>query len=130
MALRMWISLDRFAACNSQGQFLVHFPGWFDLQGNILAYSTPSESHRYLRTCVFLFVETRDLLLTATAVRLHYQGSGFSVPTPPVQPALQLAGQGGDVWDQDFTSSDQDFTSSDSASVENLSHAVEIQDID
>ena len=130
MALRMWISLERFADCNSQDQFLLHFPGWFDLQGNILAYSTPAESHRYLRTCVFLFVETRDLLLTATAVRLHYQGSGFSVPTPPVQPALQLAGQGGDVWDQDFTSSDQDLTSSDSASVENSSHAVEIQDID
>jgi len=119
----MWISLDRFAACNPQDQFLVHFPGWFDLQGNILAYSTPAESHRYLRTCVFLFVETRDLLLTATAVRLHYQGSGFSVPTPPVQPALQLAGQGGDVWDQDFTASDI-------SSVENSSHAVEIQDTD
>jgi hypothetical protein len=116
----MWISLERFAACNPQEHFIIHFPGWFELQTLILAHLTPSESHLYLRTCIFLIVETRELTLTATAVRIHYSGSGFSVPTPPVQPALQLAGQGGGVWDQEFSSSS-------SAESENVSHAVEIQ---
>ena len=93
----------------------------------ILVHLTPAESHLYLRTCIFLIVETKDLTLTATAVRIHDAGSGFSVPTPPVQPALQLAGQEGGVWDQEFSS---DFASSGSAESETISHAVESQDID
>ena len=101
----MWISLERFADCNPQEAFLIHFPGWFAIQSEILS------------------LETKDLLLTATAIRIHYQGSGFSVPTPPVQPALLLAGQGGGVWDQDLTTSSSITESSNS-------HAVESQDID
>jgi len=123
----MWISLERFATCNPQEHFLIHFPGWFEIQTLILAHLTPAESHLYLRTCIFLIVETKDLTLTATAVRIHYAGSGFSVPTPPVQPALQLAGQEGGVWDQEFSS---DFASSGSAESETISHAVESQHSD
>ena len=119
----MWISLERFADCNLQEAFLIHFPGWFAIQSEILSLLSPRESQRYLQSCVYLILETKDLLLTATAIRIHYQGSGFSVPTPPVQPALLLAGQGGGVWDQDLTTSSSITESSNS-------HAVESQDID
>ena len=61
----MWISLERFAACNPQEQFLIHPPGWIEIQSVLLSHLTPPESHRYLRTCVFLVVETRELTLTA-----------------------------------------------------------------
>ena len=117
----MWISLERFSAVDPQEGFLIDCPGWFEIQGGILAHLTPSESHRYLRTCIFLIVETRDLLLTATAVRLQYSRPGFSVQTPPVQPQLQLAGQGGDLWDEGVSS--RSFSIS-----ETSSHAVEVQD--
>ena len=119
----MWISLERFADCNPQEAFLIHFPGWFAIQSEILSLLSPRESQRYLQSCVYLILETKDFLLTATAIRIHYQGSGFSVPTPPVQPALLLAGQGGGVWDQDLTTSSSITESSNS-------HAVESQDID
>ena len=47
-----------------------------------------------------LLVEQKDLLLSGTAIRLQYSASGFTVPTPPLQPFLQLAfNQGGGVWD-------------------------------
>ena len=48
-----------------------------------------------------------DLFLQATAFRLNYTGSGFSVPTPPVQLILLPVqfGQGG-VWDLDVSSAE------------------------
>ena len=119
----MWISLDRFAECDPQEGFIVHIPGWFGIQSVILSWLTPAESHRYLRTCVYLILDTKDLLLSATAVRIQYRGSGFSVATPPVQPALQLAvGQGGGDWDLEF-SDNGSFLESSSESV--ASHAME-----
>ena len=123
----MWISLDRFTTCNPQDRFIIHIPGWFEIQSAILAHLSPAESHRYLRTCVLLVVETRDLTLTATAIRIQYSRSGYAVRTPPVQPQLQLAGQEGGVWNQEFSS---DFESSRSAESDNSSHAVESQHSD
>ena len=119
----MSISLERFLECDPQNAFIIHFPGWFAVHSEILSLLSPQESQRYLQSCVYLCLETKDLLLTATAIRIHYQGSGFSVPTPPVQPALVLAGQGGGVWDQELSSSSS-ITESSSR------HAVEIQDSD
>ena len=125
----MWISLDRFSECDPQEGFIVHIPGWFGLQSIILAFLTPAESHRYLRTCVYLLLDTRDLLLNATAVRIQYFGS-FSVPTPPVQPTLQPAvGQGGGDWDLEFSgSSEPSDTSESEEAFEN--HAMEGENID
>ena len=120
----MWISLDRFSECDPQEGFIVHIPGWFGLQSIILASLTPAESHRYLHTCVYLLLDTRDLLLSATALRIHYLGSGFSVATPPVQPALQPAvGQGGGDWDLGASESSD---SSESVG----SHAMEVENVD
>jgi hypothetical protein len=125
----IWISLDRFSECDPQEGFLVHIPGWFGLQSIILAFLTPAESHRYLRTCVYLLLDTRDLLLNATALRIQYFGS-FSVATPPVQPALQPAvGQGGGAWDLEFSGSSESSGSSEtSEAVE--SHAMEVENVD
>jgi len=120
----MWISLDRFSECDPQEGFIVHIPGWFGSQSIILAWLTPAESHRYLQTCVYLLIDTRDLLLSATAVRLQYSGSEFSVATPPVQAALQLAvGQGGGDWDLEFSDNSES-----SEPVE--SHAMEVEHTD
>lgn len=124
----MWISLDRLAECDPQEQFIVHVPGWFGIQSLILSWLTPAESHRYLRTCVFLIIDTSDLLLSATAVRIQYLGAGFSVATPPLAPALEIAvGQGGGDWDLTF-SDVEGFPESSAESV--ASHAMEGEHID
>ena len=125
----MWISLERFSECNPQQAFLIHIPGWFEIQSRILALLSPSESQRYLRSCVYLILDTKDLLLTATAIRIRYQGSGFSVATPPVQPALPLAGQGGGVWDQDLSSS-SNITEGSNITEVSGNHALEVQNSD
>ena len=96
----MWFSLDRIFSCDPQDNFLLlqQLAGWFRIHSFILSALTPSESQRFLRSCIWLLVDRTDLLLSATACRIHYQGSGFSVATPPVAIALPLAvGQGGGV---------------------------------
>lgn len=126
-AVYMWISLERFTECNPQQNFLlIDGPGWFETQSRILSFLPPPDSQCYLRSCVYLIVDTKDLLLTATAIRIHYREPGFSVATPPLQPVLQLAGQGGGGdWDQVFSDHPFDTDSSESDS----SHAVEDQDV-
>ena len=127
----MWISLDRLSQCDSQENFgILDIPGWFGVHSIILSSLTPADSHRYLRTCVYLLIDTRDLLLSATAVRIHYVGSGFSVLTPPLQPWLQPAlGQGGGAWDL-ASSNSSGVTSSREASETLESHAMEGEDVD
>ena len=130
----MWIGLDRFAECDPQDRFILHIPNWFGVQSIILAHLTPGQSHRYLRTCVYLLLDARDLLLSATAFRIQYVGAGFSVATPPVQPALPIAaGQGGGDWD-DITFSDIPESSEEEPSIQGASeavpsHAMEGQDL-
>lgn len=101
----MWISLDRLTLCNRQTQFLLHIPDWFCIQEVLFSSLTPAEGHRLLRSCLVLYVDRKDLFLSATAIRLKYSASGFSVRTPPLQPFVPVpvlplaAGQGG-VWDE------------------------------
>ena len=102
-------------------------PGWFEIQTFILSALTPSEGHRLLRSCIALFIDKSNLFLAATAVRIRYCGSGFSVPTPPVQLALPLAAGQGGVWDQDVLAS----SAADSRSLPSSpSNAVETQHVD
>ena len=94
------MSLDRLAVCNRQTEFLLDTPDWFSIQIFIVSNLDPAETHRFVRSCMALLVEQKDLLLSGTALRLQYSASGFTVPTPPLQPFLQLAiGQGGGGWD-------------------------------
>lgn len=95
----MWISLQRLSQCDPQPHFLVHIPGWFYIQTLILIHLDPREGHQLLRSCVLLYIDKKELFLTATAIKLDYSASNFSVPTPPLQPfiRLELAGQGGGV---------------------------------
>ena len=67
-------------------------------------------------------IDRQDLFLQATAFRLNYTASGFSVPTPPVQAFLLPVqfGQGG-VWDLSSTGSSRSLPDS---------NAVEETDID
>ena len=96
----MHFSLQRISECNPQEAFSGTFPGWFYIQSLILSCFSPAEGHRFLRTCLLLLLERSDLFLAATAIRINYAGSGWTVATPPLQPfiRLPLAGQGG-VWD-------------------------------
>ena len=100
----MWISLDRLAQCNRQAAFLLNIPDWFSVQEVLFSSLSPAEGHRLLRSCLALYVDRKDLFLNSTAIRLGYSASGFSVPTPPLQPFLPVPvlpvalGQGG-VWD-------------------------------
>lgn len=118
--LLMWISLDRLAQCNRQERFLLHIPDWLCVQEFVCSSLTPAEGYLLLRTCLALYVERKDLFLSATAIRLGYSASGFSVRTPPLQPFLPLpvlplaAGQGG-VWEDALEDDDLD-TISDTSS--------------
>ena len=99
----MIISLERLSQCHHQDRFLCAAPNWFDLQTLIFSALTPLESYRITHSCLVLYVDRRDLLLAATATRLRYSGSGWTVATPPVQLYLQPAlGQGG-VWEESFS---------------------------
>ena len=104
----MIISLERLSQCNHQERFLCAIPSWFQIQTLIFSALTPRESYRISHSCIVLYVDRRDLLLAATAVRLRYSASGFSVATPLVEPVpvLPLAvGQGG-VWESDSPSAE------------------------
>ena len=116
----MIITLERISHCNHQERFLCAVPDWFDIQTRIFSALTPLESFRISHSCIVLYIDRRDLLLAATAVRIHYSGSGWSVATPPVQLYLQPAlGQGG-VWgDSSPEPSVRSLPSSPSNAVEN-----------
>ena len=124
----MWISLDRFFTCDPQDNFaLCQVGGWFEIHSRILSALSPAEGHRLLRSCIWLLVDKKDLLLTSTAIRLHYLGSGYSVATPAVQPVpvLPLAGgQGGGVWDTSDQSSVEESFAASATGIANL------QDVD
>ena len=98
----MIISLNRFSQVDHQEQFaLLSSTGWFDIQTSILSALNPRDSRRFLHSCLALYCERTDLLLSATQLRLHLDLSAFTVPTPPVQAFLQPAvGQGGGHWDE------------------------------
>ena len=115
----MIISLTRFSQINSQELFiLASSTGWFDIQTAILSALDPRASRLFLHTCLVLYCERTDLLLSATQFRLHLDLSAFTVPTPPVQAFLQPAvGQGGVFWD--------DVESSISQSLEGLASVIE-----
>ena len=98
----------------------------------ILAYLIPAEGHRFLRTCIILLVDRRELFLSATALRLNYSASGYSVPTPPLQPFLILGQVGAvaTVWDQDISEDDLNSGSSHNLSGFSGSDAVEVENLD
>ena len=122
----MWFSLERLTQCNPQIDFLLHIPNWFAIQARILSCLGPAQGFLFLRSCVQLIVDRQDLFLQATAYRLHYTGSGFSVPTPPVQAYLLPVafGQGG-VWD--LSSSGEEISS---RSLPSSNDALEETDVD
>ena len=98
----MHITLARLAECHHQEDFFLSFPNWFFVQSVIFSALNPGESFRVSRSCIALYIDKKELLLWATAVRIQYCESSFSVLTPPLQPFIQLPlahGQGG-VWDQ------------------------------
>ena len=99
----MWISLDRVCACDQQDQFILLNPGWFTVHSTILCYLFPAEGHLFLRSCILLVIDRSDLFLSATALRIQYSRSGYSVPTPPLEPYIVLhqVGVVQTVWDQD-----------------------------
>ena len=120
----MWVSLDRISVCNRQTDFLLDTPDWFSIQIFIVSNLEPAETHRFLRSCLALLIEQKDLLLSGTALRLQYSASGFSVPTPPLQLFLQPAvGQGGGVWDNSVSSSESGIPAS-------IANALEIENSD
>ena len=98
----MHFTLARLLECNPQEHFFLAIPNWFLVQSVIFSALNPGESFRVSRTCIALYIDQKELFLWATAVRINYCASTFSVVTPPLQPFLRLQlahGQGG-VWDQ------------------------------
>ena len=123
----MWFSLERFLQCNQQIALpILHVPNWYFIQALILAHLTPAEGLRLVQSCIVLLIDRSDLFLQATAIRINYCHSAWTVPTPPLQLQLQPVqpGQGG-VWDFD-----SDFDSSSSRSLPVVSDAVEETNVD
>ena len=87
LRILMWFSLQRLQQCHQQEQFLLL---WFTIHTFLVAFLSPSEGHLLLRSCVILLIDRRDLFFSATAVRLAYSASNFTVPTPPLQAFLVL----------------------------------------
>ena len=124
------ISLARFSESDHQdGCILFSTVGWFEIQTVLLSALNPRDSRRFLHSCLWLYSDRSDLLLSATEFRLQLHLSTFSVPTPPVQaflPPLQPAvGQGGGVWDAVESDHSQSLPESSENSAE--SHALEDQ---
>ena len=124
------ISLARFSESDHQdGCILFSTVGWFEIQTVLLSALDPRESRRFLHSCLWLYSDRSDLLLSATEFRLQLNLSTFSMPTPAVQaflPALPIAvGQGGGVWDEVESDHSQSLPESSENSTEN--HAVEEQ---
>ena len=130
LRLLMWISFERFQQANLQEQFaLTLFPDWFAVHSRILSHLDPIDHFRFLQTCIWLLADRKDLCLFATGIRLQYEGSGFSVATPPVEP-YPILGQVGahppTVWDLSTLSSDSEASSLAVAiTVEESQNAVE-----
>ena len=99
----MWICFERLQLCHPQEQFVLLAPGWFTIHATVLTYLNPAQGHLLLRTCIILLIDRTDLFLCATAIPLAYSGSGYSVPTPPLQAFLASGQVGGapTVWDLD-----------------------------
>ena len=99
----MWINFERLQLCHLQEQFVLLAPGWFTIHATVLTYLSPAQGHLLLRTCIILLVDRSDLFLCATAINLAYTGSGYSVPTPPLQAFIAPGQLGGapTVWDLD-----------------------------
>ena len=124
------ISLARLSESDHQdGCILFSTLGWFEIQTVLLSALNPRDSRRFLHSCLWLYSDRSDLLLSATEFRLQLHLSTFSVPTPPVQaflPPLQPAvGQGGGVWDAVESDHSQSLPESSENSAE--SHALEDQ---
>ena len=127
----MHFSLERFCQCHQQADFLLHTPGWFVIQANILSCLLPAQGQRFVQTCVQLLIDRQDLFLTATAIRIQYTGSAYTVATPPLQIVLAPAifGQGG-VWDLSFSGqsfSSRSLPSSNDALEESHIDSVQVQ---
>ena len=116
----MIVTLARFSEADHQEDFeLLSAPGWFSIQTSILSSLDPRSSRRFLHSCLALFSDKSELLLSGTQFRLHLDLSTFAVPTPPVQAFLPRAvGQGGGVWDDVDSRSDPLSEASSAASSE------------
>ena len=124
----MHITFERFQRAHDQDQFvLALFPGWFSVQSRVLSFLSPADGVRFLKTCIILLAERKDLF---------YAGSGFSVATPRVapHPVLGQVGVQLTVWDQvseaEQGSEIQSIDSSLLAANEEGHHAVEEEHTD
>ena len=126
----MILSLARFSEANPQDSLtLLTSAGWFEIQTFVLSALDQRDSRRFLHSCLWLYCDRSDLLLSATHCRLQLDLSTFAVPTPPLQAYLPLAvGQGGGVWDD--VDSDHSQSLDGVSAVESENHAVENQYID
>ena len=122
----MHFSLERLTRCDPQTEFLLHIPGWFSIQAKILSYLSPGQGHLLARTCIQLLIDRTDLFLTATAFRIQYNGSGYSVATPPVAPFVPPV-QPGQVGVWDISSSEGPLSS---RSLPSSDHALEEANLD
>ena len=107
--LSLWVpircSLDRY--CISVRQvFFTHFllTDW-RVCTLVTVYLEPRDFQFLFRTRICLYADRSDLALSATSTVLHYVGSSWSVPTPPVAVWSQAV-----VLSSDSSSSSQPFS--------------------
>ena len=119
----MHISLARACECSPQEDCIFTKPICGKVQASVFAYLSRPEAQRVLTTCILLFSDQKDILLSRTEQQLDLCLSSYSVPTPPLQAFLLpvVPGQGG-VWDLDTVSS--------SSSPSPYQDAMEEEDID
>lgn len=77
-------SLQRFQASVQRSGFVARFWYQFNFKVSVAVFLQPIDLLRLHLVTLAIFVDRAEVALGATAVLIQYQGSSWSVPTPPV----------------------------------------------
>ena len=84
MRAALHCSLHRFQISVQNSNFVARFWYQFAFKVSVAVFLNPGELIRLHLVNLAIFVDRPEVALGATAVLIHYQGSSWSVPTPPV----------------------------------------------
>ena len=77
-------SLHRYQLSVQRSDFVARFWYQFTFKISVAVFLQPCDLLRLHLVNLAIFVDRPEVALGVTAVLIHYQGSSWSVPTPPV----------------------------------------------
>ena len=76
--------LARFQQSVQSSGFIARFWYQFEFKVQVAVFLTPTELIRVHLVNIAIFIDRSDVALGATSLLIGYQGSAWTVPTPPV----------------------------------------------